>query len=87
MENPFKKNEKAKEEEKKADDLISAIEMAKLDINTAVEIFNLVSEPMLIDCAIYEENAARARYTYLLNQARNLGVKADDSYIIENSAV
>lgn len=87
MENFFKKNEKDKEEEKRVFELISAIEMAKLDMDTAIELFNLVSEPKLIDCAIYEENAARARYTYLLNQAKNLGVKVDNSYIIEKSAV
>lgn len=56
-------------------DLIEAIEDARNKIEEASQFFNNVSEPKLIDYAIYTENAAKARYGYLINEAKAKGVK------------
>lgn len=55
-------------------EVIVAIEDAKRQWNTAWEYFNLVSEPKLIDYAIYMEQAAKIRYMYLLSEAREKGI-------------
>lgn len=56
-------------------ELIEAIEEAREKIEEARQFFNNVSEPKLVEYAIYTENAAQARYGYLLNQAKTRGVK------------
>ena len=68
-------------------DIIEYIEDARVQLRSAMAYFNMVNDSKLIDYAIYMENAARARYTYLLAEARRLEVKVDCSYMIEEGSV
>ena len=40
--------------------------------------FQSVTEPDLIDYAIYKMEASRTKYIYLLKQAREMGIKAEN---------
>ena len=62
----FPKKEKP---EKEIVELKLQIELSKLAITSAQNQFEHVVDPVLIDCYIYELNAAQLRYQYLL---RNL---------------
>lgn len=55
--------------------LIQQIEDAKIEMECAWEVFNYVSDPKLIEVAIYAEQAARTKYEYLLCEAKKNGVK------------
>lgn len=68
-------------------DIIEAIADARQELQIAIAYFDMVNESKLIDYAIYMENAATARYTYLLSEARRLEVKVDCSYMIEEVRV
>lgn len=48
------------------------IEKAKNEIETAYMNFQNVLDPDLIDCYIYEGNAAWKRYRFLLRQAKQM---------------
>lgn len=58
-------------------DIIAAIEEARKELQVCRDYFELVNEPVLIDYAIYKEAAARARYIYLLAEAKKLNIRAD----------
>lgn len=50
--------------------LADAIDRTKLEIDTAYRNFEHALEPDLIDCYIYQLQAAQMRYKFLLNCAR-----------------
>ncbi|MDI3522151.1 MAG: hypothetical protein PWR31_421 [Bacillota bacterium] len=54
-------------------DLFTAVEEAKADWVAARQYFETVTDPDLIDFAIFNLEAAERRYTYLLKQARACG--------------
>lgn len=58
--------------------LLLSIEKAKLDMESAISIFNTCTDPKLIEIAIYEENIARCKLDYLIKQAKSTGIKVDD---------
>ncbi|PJI08258.1 MULTISPECIES: DUF2508 family protein [Clostridium] len=59
--------------------LILAIERARQELQNCMDYFqNVSNEPNLIDYAIYREAAVRAKYTYLLMQARKLDIKVNE---------
>lgn len=66
-------------------DLLMAIEGAKAEMEIANSIFENVEDPLLIEVAIYAEQAARKRYAYLVDQAKKNGVKANKKYIINKN--
>lgn len=68
-----KKSGYTKEQKK----LLAAINIARQDIKNARQYFEMVNDPRLVDYAIYMEEAAKAKYIYLLNEAKknNLKVK------------
>lgn len=66
-------------------DLLMAIEGAKAEMEIANSIFENVEDPLLIEVAIYAEQAARKRYAYLVDQAKKKGVKANRRYIINKN--
>lgn len=68
------KNVNYKEENK---DLLQAIEEAKSEMETANQYFNMASSKALVDYAIHLEDAAKTRLMYLLNVAKETGVKVD----------
>lgn len=50
------------------------IERTKNAIDTARNHFEQVVDPALIDCYIYELNAAQLRYQFLLRNCKNQGL-------------
>ncbi len=68
--------------------LLNSIEKAREDLEVAREYFNSVDDPRLIDYAIYREEAAKARYMFLLNEAKKNGLKGTEKdFLKELSAV
>lgn len=62
--------------------LLQEIYEAKLQWENTREYFNYVSDPKLVEYAIYCEKAARIRYDYLIKKARDKGLKANDTSVI-----
>lgn len=61
------------EEDKMLDNIRSAHE----EWRNAESFFQNVTDPDLVDHAIYRVEAARTRYTYLMKQAREMGIRGD----------
>lgn len=62
---------KKKESPKELDELKRQIEISKMAITSAQNQFEHVVDPTLIDCYIYELNAAQLRYQYLLRNLKS----------------
>ncbi|MCI9147090.1 MAG: YaaL family protein [Hungatella sp.] len=56
--------------------LRAQIEQTRHSIDSARNHFEQVVDPTLIDCYIYELNAAQLRYQFLLRKFKNLEVDA-----------
>lgn len=54
--------------------IYKSLDQARQDWENAKNIFENVTNPDLIDYAIYNVDAAEKRYTYLLKQIKNKGV-------------
>lgn len=52
--------------------LLQEIEKVKLEMETAYSNFQNVMDPDLIDCCIYESNAAQKKYHFLLKQLKGV---------------
>ena len=52
--------------------LLEEIERVKLQMNIASQNFQSAMDPDLIDCYIFEENAAWKKYCFLLRQLKSL---------------
>lgn len=63
--------------------IIKGIEEAKCEWEIAKEYFQLVSDPRLVDYAIYREDEAKAKYIYFLLQARSKHITVDASFMFE----
>ena len=63
------------EKEKDKQKLIREIRRAQIDVETAEYFFQFVSEPELVDIAIYELEAKKSKYRYLLRMAKEKGIK------------
>jgi hypothetical protein len=71
----FSGNEKEEWEKGEQDrDFIGLIHEAREEWQTALNYFENVSDPELVDFAIYRVEAARRKYMYLLKQARKKGL-------------
>lgn len=68
-----KKNKLNKDKEKSK--IITEIKRAQLDVKTAENFFDVVTDPELIDVAIYELEAKKSRYQYLIKIAKEKGIK------------
>lgn len=62
--------------------LINEIEEARKNLVCARMYFDLVKEPRLVDYAIYTEEAAKAKYVYLILKAREEKVKLEDNFML-----
>ena len=62
--------------------LLNDIEQARKDLEYARMYFDLVKEPKLVDYAIYTEEAAKAKYVYLLLKAKEENIKLEDYSIL-----
>lgn len=56
------------------DDYFTVVEQARREWQSAKERFDQISDPDLIDHAIYDLEAAERRYIYLLKKAKEEGV-------------
>jgi len=64
-------------------DIIIQLEEAKIEWESAKNYFQVVDDPKLVDYAIYSEDQSKARYMYLLLEARRKGITINASYMIE----
>lgn len=64
-------------DERNPETLISDVEAARQQWLSAKAYFDYVTDPDLIDMAIYSIEAAEKRYMYLLKVARTRGVRLD----------
>ncbi len=55
--------------------LLSDIDGAMEELKIARQYFEVVNDPKLVDYAIYMEEAAKAKYVYLLNKAKKNDLK------------
>ncbi|CED95042.1 MULTISPECIES: DUF2508 family protein [Romboutsia] len=63
------------EKELEKENIIKEIKKAQADVITAEKFFQLVSEPELVDVAIYNLEAKKSRYRYLIKIAKEKGIK------------
>lgn len=64
---------KNKEDQK----IIKEIKKAQTEIDVAEKFFQAVTEPELIDVAIYELEAKKSKYQYLIRLAKQKGISRD----------
>lgn len=67
---------------KQEEQLLLAIEDAVEQIRIARDFFDNVNEPKLIDYAIYLEEAAKARYEFLISEAKRLNIKTQHGRVL-----
>lgn len=56
-------------------ELVGSVADARREYQQALNYFNCVSEPGLVEHAVLRLAAAERRYTYLLGQARSAGIR------------
>jgi hypothetical protein len=66
-------------------ELIKAIEEAREGLYRARQYFEMVTDPQLVDYAIYMEQAAKSRFTYLLNEAKENGIRLNNKFLQNDS--
>lgn len=66
---------KARKKARETQALLDEIRRSESALTLAYMNFEHVVEPALIDCSIYELNAAQMRYQYLLEKAKQYGLK------------
>ena len=69
------KSKKKLEIELEKESIIREINKAKTDVRTAENFFQFVSDPELVDVAIYNLEAKKSRYRYLIKIAKEKGIK------------
>lgn len=57
--------------------LLESIDSVISEINNIRRLFENASDPKLIDYAIYMEEALKAKYIYLLKEAKEEGIKVE----------
>lgn len=65
--------------------IITDIEKAKHEIIVAEKIFHFVNDPEMVDVAIYDLEAKKSRYSYLIRQAKEKGIKKDIQELLVES--
>lgn len=66
-----------KQEDEKKKDLINDINRVRMEIDSCKARFDLLSDEKLIESLIYEERALYARYSFLLDLAKDRNVYSD----------
>lgn len=81
-------NANKKKYTKEQRELIEAIENARIEMEVYRSMFDEVTDPSLIEFAIYNEEATMKKYIYLLLQARKKGINLNfsDKYLKEVSS-
>ncbi len=68
-------NRKKLEKELEKESIIKEIKKAQTEIISAEKFFQFVNDPELVDVAIYNLEAKKSRYRYLIKIAKEKGVK------------
>ena len=68
------------------DNITKEIEKTIKDIESAQMMFENVSNPNLIEVAIYTEQAAKKRLDFLIKEAKERDIKVDNKYILDKYA-
>ncbi|WP_042278417.1 DUF2508 family protein [[Clostridium] dakarense] len=68
-----KRNRLEKDKEKQK--IMKEIKRAQVEVKTAEHFFQFVSDPELVDVAIYDLEAKKSRYRYLIRMAKEKGIK------------
>ena len=63
------------EKELEKEHIIKEIKKAKNDVETAEKFFQFVNEPELVDVAIYNLETKKSKYRYLINIAKQKGIR------------
>ena len=63
------------EKELAKENIIKEIKKAQTDVAVAEKFFQFVSDPELVDVAIYNLEAKKSRYRYLIKIAKEKGIK------------
>lgn len=80
--NPAQTLSDAEQAEKKfARQLLADIEAVSAQLEAVGQKYNLTNDEDLIDSLIYQELALKARYSYLLRQAREKNIRYQGNYI------
>lgn len=61
--------------------IVKAIDETILELEHIRQFFDSVNDPKLVEMAIYSEEAIKAKYAYLLKEAKKLGIKLDFKYV------
>ena len=72
------------EQTDKSNDLVESVQAAQQEWRNALTFFENVSEPELVDYAIFNLETARRKYMYLLKLARKEGLK-NKHFLVENN--
>lgn len=72
---------------KEQQEIIKAIDEARMELERARQYFEMVTESKLIDYAIYMEEAAKSRYSYLISEARKFGITVNCRSVLSEATV
>ncbi|MCC5909546.1 MAG: YaaL family protein [Clostridiaceae bacterium] len=70
-------NQTPTSEKSEEDEFVEIITKAREEWKNAEDVFHNVSDPDLIDYAIYNVEATKARYMYLLKRAKEMGLRTN----------
>lgn len=65
------------EDEVALDEFFQCVDIAKQEMYDAQNFFDNVSDPELIDHAIYKMEAAKSKYAFLIKQAKEKGIRVN----------
>ena len=68
-------NKKRIKKDIEKENIIKEIKRAQNDIVTAEKFFQFVNEPELVDVAIYNLETKKSKYRYLINVAKQKGIR------------
>ena len=68
-------NKKRIKKDIEKENIIKEIKRAQNDVVTAEKFFQFVNEPELVDVAIYNLETKKSKYRYLINVAKQKGIR------------
>lgn len=80
----WKYNDKESNKVKEEINILEAIEETKSELEVARNLFDSVEDFKLIEIAIFAEEKAKRRYSYLIMLAKQKGIKVSNEYILEH---
>lgn len=75
----FRRRKGLSRQEEQRRQLMEGMAMTRAQLNQAYAQFNVQSDPDLVDSCVYEINALRSRYSYLVRQVKLLDAGQGDA--------